>query len=1448
MNYKTQSIKVNFSFFTKLTFLLILIFTVHTTNAQQGIGVTVTDPSSLLEVQSTTKGVLFSRMNTAQVNAIIAPAKGLIVYDSTVKCLKQFNGTIWACIDGASTEPWFNTQTNNSATSNTDSVYIMGKVGIGTNTPLAKLHVGGSNALILADSAVVGDKGGSKFYVGGGGITHLGFGWENIGIINTFKSSGAGNTNLELNMKNGAADFFLVNGQLNSMYQSKFAMASGNVGVGVPSGTTVPSNKLHVIAAANPVRFEGLQGGAASDSIITTDATGVLRKRTVADVTSGDWHITGNNNVLDSSINFLGTINNVPLNFRINNQKAGRISPGGDAFFGYQAGNVNNGLRNTGIGQQALASNTIGNDNTAVGLQSLFANKNGTFNTAVGRWTLYTNDSGTNNTALGAQALLNNTKGSFNVSVGSQSMGFNTTGDFNSASGYGALYNNTTGQRNVAMGCGALYGGITNFGNVGIGWNSLYSNISGGLNVALGYDAGFKNRLGNSNFYGGTGAGYSDSLGSNNTFIGANSNVPNTSTNISYASAIGAGSIVSQSNTVILGRTTDNTGIGNTAPTNKLHVTATSNPIRLEGLQLGASSDSILTTESTGVVRFRAASSVLAGATTNAIALSAPDTLTTTVNGVVSNKIGLSAIEPWYNQATGKGATANTQNIYQTARVSIGTNNPAHKFSVYQTLDTADFATSRINTNYSSSTIPLKPSYTHVYNDITINSSLNNGSASIDGAINRVNKYGSGSIGYIKGAFNVAYNYGSGAISSYAIGAYNTTVNLIGASGTIAEAYGAFNYVNTESGSNANITNAYGSYNSVANRSSATTTNAYGGIFNVIDTGVLSTVNAYGVYINTLDALALKYGIYQAKQNAKNYLGDTLCINTTAPTAYFDVNGNARIRTIPSGANSDSVLTTDASGNIRKRSTLDIASNNEPWFDGTTNLGATSNTQNIYQMGNVGIGILPSATAALNVSASAGNVALVARGSNNNYTESIIAGATTGQSYGSLITAGSNSNDVAFHVRNITATNPIIFARGDGYVGLGNSNPVCKLDVTGLGSTRIRIKGTGQGYTNAVLDLVATTDSLARGTGVTMSDSISGTQWYAGRPYAGGFTYNDVFVIQRKNAYLSPDDASAYYTGGGVANASNFLTIKNNGNVGINTTTPNAKLNIVDNSATYATYVAQSNAAGSGIYAQAPAIAIYANATGGVNSTAIYGYNNTGGNGVVGTSTIGAGGLFYTNATINGSYALVGTAQNVSGASGVGGGLFVSQSGTYLAGGYQNGNGGVSNGNFGVAGVLSKSSGTFKIDHPQDPENKYLIHSFVESPDMMNVYNGNITTDANGNATVTLPTYFEAENKDFRYQLTIVDQTQFAQVRVAQKIANNAFIIKTDKPNIEVSWQVTGVRQDAWANAHRVETKEPENKGKYLNPEVFGKSKSKGIYYIDPKTLEVPTNNAPVSK
>jgi hypothetical protein len=211
--------------------------------------------------------------------------------------------------------------------------------------------------------------------------------------------------------------------------------------------------------------------------------------------------------------------------------------------------------------------------------------------------------------------------------------------------------------------------------------------------------------------------------------------------------------------------------------------------------------------------------------------------------------------------------------------------------------------------------------------------------------------------------------------------------------------------------------------------------------------------------------------------------------------------------------------------------------------------------------------------------------------------------------------------------------------------------------------------------------------------------------------------------------------------------------------------------------------------------------------TGGGNGVTGVHFATTPGAGVSGISVLGTGvdGLTFANARQNPNVAAV-RGQSANGLAG----LFV--------------------GRVRVTGQLMKGGGGFTIDHPNDPENQYLSHSFVESPEMLNVYSGNVTTNRDGTAKVRLPAYFEDLNTDFRYQLTVIGD--FAQAVVAEEIKGNAFAIRTDKGRVKVSWQVTGVRQDAWAKANRIESeqkKSKEERGKYLHPELFGK-KAVGLH------------------
>lgn len=306
-----------------------------------------------------------------------------------------------------------------------------------------------------------------------------------------------------------------------------------------------------------------------------------------------------------------------------------------------------------------------------------------------------------------------------------------------------------------------------------------------------------------------------------------------------------------------------------------------------------------------------------------------------------------------------------------------------------------------------------------------------------------------------------------------------------------------------------------------------------------------------------------------------------------------------------------------------------------------------------------------------------------------------------------------------------------------------------------------------------------------------------------------------------------------------VTGATPKLTVKNDGTVGIGTQAPLtvSKLHVngvgasagsspIYNNTIMTTCVPGTGTDNSGVYGEGNWRGVFGRNKGTTSRS-----NALGVYGLVDSATSYSGGAFgvYGEASAKGSasssnYGVYGTARNAASAN-------------YSIYGASAGTGGVSDyaGYFNgktFATNFSATTKAFKIDHPLDPENKYLYHSCIESNDMMNIYNGNVTTSATGDATISLPSYFSALNKDFKYQLTCIGT--FAQAIVAEEVSGNTFKIKTDKPNVRVSWQVTGVRQDAAANYYRIqnEVEKPANeKGFYLVPEAYGKGPEMNATY-----------------
>jgi hypothetical protein len=217
----------------------------------------------------------------------------------------------------------------------------------------------------------------------------------------------------------------------------------------------------------------------------------------------------------------------------------------------------------------------------------------------------------------------------------------------------------------------------------------------------------------------------------------------------------------------------------------------------------------------------------------------------------------------------------------------------------------------------------------------------------------------------------------------------------------------------------------------------------------------------------------------------------------------------------------------------------------------------------------------------------------------------------------------------------------------------------------------------------------------------------------------------------------------------------------------------------------------------------------------------VFGSASTGGAGIYGRTT---GGF-----TQNGITAGVRGDGNGAGTSAVAG---FNNLGTAIYGQSSgNNNAGFFSGNVTVTGDLQvNGSKNFKIDHPLDPANKYLIHAAIESNEMKNIYDGVAVIGADGMATVTLPSYFGALNVEYRYQLTCIGG--HAPVFVAEEISKNQFKIGGGKPGMKVSWQVTGVRNDAAAVSRPLQVeldKVGSEIGKYINPEAFGQPVTKSI-------------------
>lgn len=306
----------------------------------------------------------------------------------------------------------------------------------------------------------------------------------------------------------------------------------------------------------------------------------------------------------------------------------------------------------------------------------------------------------------------------------------------------------------------------------------------------------------------------------------------------------------------------------------------------------------------------------------------------------------------------------------------------------------------------------------------------------------------------------------------------------------------------------------------------------------------------------------------------------------------------------------------------------------------------------------------------------------------------------------------------------------------------------------------------------------------------------------------------------------------------------------NSGNVGIgsNLTSPYYKLHVVDAQMTFQSGVGhfeniipsydaagvsgicdETDSYGYGVYGKGGWYGVY----GEVSSTDSSNTNSH--SGVVGncSNTYGggsnsglSGGVSNQNSTGGSNYGVIGGSY-VTG-SGSSYGVYGSVTGTTSGNKY----GVYASGDMGASGTKS-----FEIDHPLDPENKYLKHYCTESPEVLNVYRGNVQLDSNGEAIVELPDYFGAININFSYHLTPIGHP--SQLYVKEKIRDNRFTIAGGEPGMEASWMVYAERNDLYIQQNprskKVEVEKTWEKGKYSRPELYGQPEEMGVHYNDDK-------------
>jgi trimeric autotransporter adhesin len=594
-------------------FVIISIFSGSFTFAQNvGINADGSNPdvSAMLDIKSSTKGMLIPRMTFSERNGIASPAQGLLIYQTNntvgfyfyrgtgwVSLLDAYSG--WSIGGNIGTNPIFNFvgtidvqplvfKVNNELGGSINfSTTSLGYHSLKSNT------TGTSNTAIGIYALEKNTTGGSNTAIGEGALSRNTTSRNNtaIGAFSLINNTAWNNT---------ASGFASLNrnetgeGNTASGLQSAFFNTTGNYNTanGYLSFNTNTSGSRNTTM------------GAFTD-VLTFNLTNATAIGANARVDCDNCLVLGSVNGINSATNDvkvgIGTTNpNSSAALEINSDNKGLLIPrmtqvqrialsspatglmiyqtDANAGFYFYSGSCwvpflggNNGWSTAGNAGIDPNNNFVGTtdnqplvfrvngtlagklgvlDNTSYGLSSL-TNSTGNQNTANGSNALKNNTTGFGNSASGAFALAANTTGNQNTATGSTALNLNTTGETNSAFGAEVLKNNTNGSGNSAVGRRSMFSNTTGFDNTAIGSASLNNNTSGRDNTASGLFALTANTTGSFNTAEGSRSMLTNSEGSFNTTIGANSDVFTGALN--NATAIGANARVDCDNCLVLG-------------------------------------------------------------------------------------------------------------------------------------------------------------------------------------------------------------------------------------------------------------------------------------------------------------------------------------------------------------------------------------------------------------------------------------------------------------------------------------------------------------------------------------------------------------------------------------------------------------------------------------------------------------------------------------------------------------------------------------------------------------------------------------------------------------------------------------------------------------------------------------------------------------------------------